>query len=448
MTLKSPVGISVMDDYPLALKPEYTTPEPNTTISLYEGPLELNIGEKICATHGAITLTWFPRPAVRLECQLTAIPDLNTWTGWVLIPAIGAQAQIRLLSVRGDQAVSILKPAVMGKGVAVNSVKFHLFNFHRLIGERVQPSSGKPGFLPHRLALASHDWELALDAVDDRLSIDEKLGQVGGYAITHVGLIRRTNGRRISIHNAHVMLEALHFFLGFCRGFWCGPGLVIGLDKNGNNVWEEWNPRKITARTGVQSWFPTLEPANTSAAFTGFLNLWMNHQSRDPIRTAIHWYVSANLNQGAVEGALVMSFTALELLSFFYLTELAQKCSVTKLEENNTGEIVCELLRETRVPESIPSQLRSLTRASVAHGRRTGPEILNHLRNSIVHGKKGRRRTLKRFSLGARREARELSQLYLELCLLRLLDYHGIYARRIPFGGWEGEHVTEVPWAV
>jgi hypothetical protein len=51
------------------------------------------------------------------------------------------------------------------------------------------------------------------------------------------------------------------------------------------------------------------------------MNVWLDDTWEEVIRVAIHWYIEANAQAGSVEGSIVQTQTAFELLASAVLTD-------------------------------------------------------------------------------------------------------------------------------
>ena len=63
---------------------------------------------------------------------------------------------------------------------------------------------------------------------DSPKELTEELHQDGGFAITHVGVLKQSGGKTFKISEGLDQIKALGFFLSFAEGRWCRPVLLIG----------------------------------------------------------------------------------------------------------------------------------------------------------------------------------------------------------------------------
>jgi hypothetical protein len=94
-----------------------------------------------------------------------------------------------------------------------------------------------------------------LDWVPDYSSLKEQLRADEGYALTHVGRLRRADGAFFTSRRAAVFVESLCRFFGFVRGAWSGPVLLSGRDHADRTVWEEWSARLSSPNEYHESFF-------------------------------------------------------------------------------------------------------------------------------------------------------------------------------------------------
>jgi hypothetical protein len=252
-----------------------------------------------------------------------------------------------------------------------------------------------------------------------------------------------------SVTEAEGILDALYYYISFARGIWCGPLLPIAFD-SGVKKWSRWEPPWINEWRERRSWFPKLDYGVVqplSDAFSGLISLWDDALWREPIKNAVHWYIEANTNAGGVEGGIILVQTALELLSWVYLVEddSSAVMSAKKFNELSAEKRILSLLEKLTIPTELPEQLLALSSAATLVEAENGVGALVSLRNAIVHPKRSRRQTITEVGVPARIEALSVGLWYLELVLLKLIGYNGVYWSRLRSGNNEQVRDT-VPW--
>ncbi|MFB2974316.1 hypothetical protein ACE1CD_35755 [Aerosakkonema sp. BLCC-F183] len=268
------------ESYPLALRPIYLTEQPNQPIQLYQGELEVTQQTTVIKGNGSVYFEWLPSPKVKFD----------------FLPYHEYQLQLELeqanlkLSDRTLTKVSILsedilnsrfsgipkKGIILGNGQDLSYVIFHLTNFHRFVGRCISAKiSGVKDRYRGRLHIEADGWTVTIDTLPN--DIIRSLESQGGYAITHVGKLERSDKSAFTSDDANNFLEALSYFLSFSRGFWIAPLLQVGHKIKDEKVWEKWNFPKVSPWRSVESWFPDYANGeNINRAFLGFWRRWNN----------------------------------------------------------------------------------------------------------------------------------------------------------------------------
>ncbi|MFN5753059.1 MAG: hypothetical protein ACK47G_11465 [Pseudanabaena sp.] len=275
----------------------------------------------------------------------------------------------------------------------------------------------------------------------------------GGYAITHCGRLERIDGYDFHSQEAEKVLVALNYFLSFVAGTWVSPILPVGFSATGQRVWEKWLHYRTTTYNPKFSWFPEKDIEHISVAFAGFMKWWNDEDWQESFKFLIYYYVESN-NSGVEEGIL-MTQSACELLTWLVLVQERKVISddgLDKLKAEDSLRLLFSWLQipitMPPVPEKSPLVLDALQKMLKAESNLLDcAGCITAIRNRITHPKrKGKSRTILKYSSEERAEAYILSKWYLELCLLRLFGYDGVYTNRLYKLSWEG-YYDKVPWA-
>lgn len=444
-----------------APRPIYVTPAPNTPLTLFEGHLRLLQSGQVYDAPGSIAWEWLPRPGIRFKLSpLADIPELAEAT--LVVPGLDLSCDVSLTVVREDTAGNaceglLIAPVSMpvralaraGSEATLEQVTFHLPNF--FIQAQVH-QGGDAETQTDCLHLRSDAWDVVLGQVENAPALIGSLRDQGGFALTHTGWLKQADGEPFDSRQAEDALDALHYFLSCVRGLWCGPILAVG-QTDGANVWHRWFQSNLSSWRAVETWFPRYDAldglAELDQAFSGFMARWSDELWQNPIRHAIHWYVEANLGAGGIEGAIVLTQTALELLSWVYQVEdpATRAFHAADFTRLNAAERIQRFLEKLCMPIGIPIGLDRLHGAADEIEAIGGPETLVRLRNGIIHPSRSKRALLSRTPLQARLEAWHLGLWYLEMALLHLLGYDGSYYQRF-LSGYPDQVRRQVPWAV
>jgi len=442
---------------PDALKPRYHTSVPNRMIQLFAGNLELFFaqGQRISAP-GTVEWRWLPHPSIRFALSsIDQYPDFSQPPEARLdIPTLNLSCEVVVTNVEVREGSAyydglVPRSVLVGMDTDCDQVIFHLPNFLQFIGEVIRAKDS--GTWAGRLRLESDSWVICLDEDRTVRQLTKGLKYQGGYAITHVGQLRRCDSGHFTFSEADDTLQAVYYFLSFVRGLWCGPVLAFGR-MGGADMWQEWTVSRLTPWKYVESWFPLIGAQDNipelNQAFRGFMAKWDDSLWRDPIKHSIHWYVEANIGAGGVEGGIVLTQTALELLGWLYFVEDPPTATLTaaQFDRMNAETKIRDLLRALNIPVGIPTCLQNLRCEVGALQASDGPSAFVRLRNAIVHPKKSKRSVILQTSVHARNEAKDLGLWYVEMVLLRIFGYEGEYYQRF-LGGWPDQVRAKVPWA-
>ena len=110
----------------------------------------------------------------------------------------------------------------------IHSAVFHLFNFVDYGGESRRQVVG--GVAIKLLDLTCDEWNVELKSLSTTTKKFKQLSESGGYRLTHVGSINKSDGALFSGKAAEGILIALQYFLSFVKGGWCNPVCAVGFD--------------------------------------------------------------------------------------------------------------------------------------------------------------------------------------------------------------------------
>jgi hypothetical protein len=289
-----------------------------------------------------------------------------------------------------------------------------------------------------RTVLASTPWQVVLDEVAEARSVRQELAVSGGFGFTHVCQVTRTDGAHLA-EDAVLALEAdLRLFFSFLRGFHCSPVLLEGVDVSGKACWRSWERRPQEYWRTVWEWRPILEPTAASELFPGFMTRRAEPMWREPLRLAIHWYVSGNTFAGGSAGAIVLVQSALEMLAWEYVND-SRMPKLGGQSRQQASDKIRGLLQWAGIPTAVPAELISL---ATAHHWNDVVHALTDVRNAIVHPEP-RHEALRTEEVVW--ECWRLSLELLELVILRLCDYRGNFYSRVRANRLAAE-VSRVPW--
>lgn len=313
----------------------------------------------------------------------------------------------------------------------ISSVRFSVFNFPKFYGPGAKWIDSKPLFTTD---LGHKNLRITLTE-DVGFSENAKiLDQDNGYAVTHTGLIKYYDGSIFSVKEAEHILHGLRAFLSFVRGAGCGLILVKVTYPDGSETILEWGTSYTDPwKCGYDTWLPTITDRgnNISRVFPGFWDLFSDPDWKDVLFRAIDLYL--NSKSGPFHVGIILVQAALESLC----------CKIASPKQGgSTGEFLSESIKTIGLCTTIPSSCRSLGNffKDCTRVGGDGPKAITELRNDLVHAKKNYGD-----SAEAQMDALRLGQWYIELILLKTINYRGRYRNRLAFAGESPFEI--VPWA-
>ncbi len=439
--------VNLLNAVPVSLVSGALLGKPNRPVVLYRGRMELRGGGLAYSGRGTVRFEYLPSP--RIAFRMVA----NQMMLQPVVDLIPSDAELSLRSPQTPIPVVISGTTLGAKTVVSGRIKgrtsigigndmrrlgFRLINFHEYVGGAVKLETR---IWLGRLVLQDGTYVVTIDAAPDLVEVVRILRNIGGYAVTHIGEVKRVDGLALTPAEATDVVEALFWLFSFARGGSSPPALPVGFNSQLKRVWREWLSPRATAWRGNESWFDPTQASALADIFTPFMSLWGDSTMREVLTSVIHWYIEANTNAGGVEGAIVLTQAALELLATVIMVERDQVFSAATFDRYNAERRLTELLDYCRIPSGPSFKLASYPVLQDF----TGPGVIVRLRNALVHSKQAKRIDLRNFPFDLRYDAVTLGLWYVELILLWLLDFKGRYSNRLSGGHWAGQ-VETVPW--
>ncbi|MGO9180061.1 MAG: hypothetical protein ACLQHS_12510, partial [Candidatus Limnocylindrales bacterium] len=414
----------------------YQTAEPNAQVPLLAGRLRVTAGGSI-AGPGHIELCWLPDPRLRFKLQGSPRGALATQG---LVRLWGQRAKGRCLITdreplsRPEPIDGLINgPFAIGGNPPVARLVVHLVNFPDFVGSPIE--LGVKSWMRGRALLSGSGWRFTIDGHANTRRLCDSLKSTGGYAITHIGVLEREDGTAFRPSKADDRLLCVGTFLSFAAGAWAMPQLDVGVAADGRALYREYGVKQVAPWGGRFRWFHEIDGASLEHAFTGFDKLWARSEWREPLRKLIYLYVEANDRPPDV--GLVLAQAALEQMAWNLLVNDRQVLSRTGFDKLSAADQLRRLVATSGIPLDTPSTLRHLAGMNTPDA--DGPYWVTQLRNDFVHPPRGGQSAR---TSGRIVDAWLLGVWYLELALLRLMDYSGEYRSRLNSG-----EVSRVPWS-
>ena len=408
-----------------------------TTVELVDGP----------SCPAQVVLRLSPVPTIHFDL-LEPSPEFR----WALIDAFtgdrptvvelpsGSNVQV----IAGEQGLIPTSGSVTGldTGKPLHAVRFGVLNFPDFMQPRTcenrtaADAQRRIGEL-WTIHLRGEPWLVEVRPVGNRKQVHKSLREQRGFALTHWARVTRSDGKPFSKQSVQSFMATLNQFLSFARGISCGIALIEGLDEAGATIWEEWCVTKVQPWKSYSSCLDRLNGATLEDLFTGFWSYSRTLRNNPRALLALEWYLESNA-QEALHTSIVLNQAALERLAFEMVGPRKEVQSCMKSQREKEGVWISRALCKVKADYGVPAPFEeALGNKSFAHG----PHALIAIRNDLVH--EDMKHDILTFE--AYRQARELGLWYVELLLLALFGYRGLYSNRLT-REWPCD-VERVPWA-
>ena len=435
--------IDEMINFPIEMK------EANQRILVHEGEFVLKNDVDEFKIVGNIDFVWFPSKGLVFNGKLE---DSN------LIQSIRAQHEFELRINNFNCGNVIITKHILGldymisgrnvsgivkgdKSIAVEKVTFGIPNFKWYRGSTIKKT--KPGGYTTyngRLILENSKYKITIDKFHNYKELNEEVENKGGYIITHLGEVIPKKGN-ITFSESKTVLKCLNNFLSFLNGRRVAALFVHGIFEE-ESIWCDYTNYNIDLYGSAVSWWKDSDTENLNKLWYEFYQAWDNDS--DVLNTAIHWYLQCNNKVGYVEGSLIMAQTALELLYNWYIVENKKLIIGNDSENINAANKIRLLISQLNINTDIPQVFIELENYRVSENLIDGPNSIVQIRNAIVHSQEEKRKKLNQIDDYAKLQALYLSIWYMELSILKLLNFEGEYHNRT--GSNYDDYYENVPW--
>lgn len=420
--------------------------QPNQPLSIFNGKFELRNDNVKLSVQGEIYFTWTPTIGVKFtgtvvegnlglrelfEIQKISLAINGSLIGTCYINKTHASSDGSLPTVAG----SVSGRAILGdKTIPVRKVSFAVPNLMSFHGENVHDGDWVGH---HRLVFENEEYIITLDKRRDFKEANDKLEESGGYMILYYGEIQGRSGT-ILYEELGPLLRAFQTFLTFINGRRTSIFFLEG--RSDKVIWTDYTGYFVDPFKFVTTWPPRRIVAGIIEMWKPFSRYWKNENDQDFLNTCIHWYVEANNNSGFAEGSIVMAQIALEFIYNWYLIEGKRLLMGNDAERLSASNKIRLVLSELGISTDFPKSCRTLRET----GFEDAPEAFVQIRNGIIHSQEEKRRKHNEIPGGAKADALHLGIWYIELALLKILEYKGEYENRTS-GNTHREDVA-LPW--
>lgn len=315
-------------------------------------------------------------------------------------------------------------PLEINLGKELSSIKFYLINFNHEL---------------EREALEFGDWCLTIEKTAPKEQF-RNLKKLGGYLVTHRGKVTHKKKNQFSPQKIGDLTDFLYLLFSFCKGVPTSTFLVQGFDVNHEMTWYQIGNHKINPWKHCQNWFSDSRLKLNSFA-SGFYKFFNEQPYGRHLNEIIYWYNSINEATNNYS-SVILSHTALELISWIYLTEDKKVLSSDGYNKLPSGECLSLVLGYNSIDPNVPKQLKRLHKLSKENNLNS-PQLYSTIRNKIIHPPSKRR---DEFTDGKTiYEAKLLGAWYIEMFILSKSNFEGEYTNILNYSRWKGDKES-LPW--
>lgn len=424
------------------LKPVYELRADRTMI-FYAGELLLTDSEGTFRTEGQLRMQFVPRPRLLARVKTDGrdplrfafreeFPSVSVVDGGHLHPPSVDLPDLVLDSGPEFPVTSVVAGSIRD----VKTIQFHV------IGRAFEDFA----FLPLRETAEGYQQQLEFELPQWQLRLAVVKDVIYGEGFSYVIEASPLGSTEVDDFSVNFLQETLVSVFQLVAGQDIGLFPVVGLGKESQVVWANWatprygevNPSwRWCAREVVADAFPVL--------VDGLFGMRDEQSMVKVVRRAIGYLSTANNSRLTLDVRIPLACSGLELLAWAILQQEGW------LTADPLGRITAAsrtrlLLQWCGIPVEIPDHFTDL------YGRRKrlnlagdGPEVIFDVRNGVVHPPK-KLADPEWPQSGELMQSWQLSSWYLELAILRVLNYTDKYRSRLELNGWSGD-LEKVPWS-
>jgi hypothetical protein len=284
------------------------------------------------------------------------------------------------------------------------------------------------------------------DKVENYKTVQEKLITHDGFGVTYTGRIEKVNGQQFHSQELTRIINKVYYFLSFARGANSPVFNFYGYNDQDERVWQDWSIHRSARWSLTQNnWFCNQHAFDQfSYLFPQWSKLFDDELWEKEIPKILYWYFYSGRNtEGAgTDGSLILAIAALELFSYNYLVRHTSLRSKDKYESKYLSNNIYKMLVELDITDELPQSLEMLHGYAIRENWQRGPKAIVEIRNGIVHPDRESSP-----DSHVCYEALQLALWYIEMVILKLCNYEGVYSNRLKQPKWRGM-VEQVPWTV
>ena len=438
-----------------SLEPSFIMKDINQSILIFDGSAKLILSkENSIDIEVKCFLEWMPNTNIELHFELdnentTLLRDAESEGEFKLEINHNEIKECYIYKI--DYARSNRNNIIVGtndnfiigdNSIEVDEVKFSLVNVPLNIGSNVlrnNISVTKYG----RLLLSCEKYNIQIDQLNV-IDIYKDLARTGGKLITHIGSIKKKKGS-LSFEEVHEQLNLVSSFFSLLTGRRVRSLFIEGMSSDGILAWKNYSNYDTASYINVKSLIASsIGQINLQEIWQGYTKITSDNNDIDTFVFLIDIYVSINANLSInLNNSIILAQTTLELLYNWWVIDKRNLFGKKgkDMEAVNKIRLLVSFL-DIGNGYKIPSELSELVKYVSANSIEDAPEAIVSYRNKLVHAKSDSIEKINDIPAKVRYEIVQIALWYIELSILKIIDYQGAYRNR-----WSNEPNLEyVPW--
>lgn len=430
---------SALNNIPFGIENDVLMSEPNETILIHKGSFVLLYNEVKIEVLGEIFYSWIPSIQIKFEGLTSTsifkniqIMDDHIYPKLFIDDHLIGEVIITNTEKSSNESdteiIGIFKEnVILGEEESeINELGFAMPNLKSFWGDTFQLKT-KKGIttISGRISFTSENFSITLDKREDYKALQKKLHSSGGYVLLYNGKIEFK--KPIPYKQAEEICLALNSFFSFLNGRRVGTLFLKG-KLNDEIVLQDYTRHINESYQSTHSWALTdLKSEQIEKIWRKFWYLWTQKDAKDFLIFSIKWYCEGNSPELSSDTRLIMAQSTLELIYNWWLVELNGLIKGRDSHNLSASNKIRLILSSCAVTKEIPKELKDLTIVMKGQVINDGPESIVYVRNALVHAHVKNREKIQKIGPFARFQALKLAVMYIDLALLKILDYDDRY---------------------
>lgn len=427
--------------------------EPNQPFEIFEGEYILKSKKKEWKINGKIWFEWLPNNGVYFSGDMNNSLIAPIFEGHNLKlyldnEYLGEGFIISSEIKTGGKFKGIVNQgAVFGNPeIKVNKIKFCIPNLRPIRGELTEKvEKNEIHDVRNRLILKDGMYNIKIEYRNDYDNYKKKLKEKGGFLFLYYGEIELFHDYK-NLEEIHDLFFCLSTFLTFINGQSTAVMFPQGYQDE-TLIWTYYRKKTIKQNRWGISWAGNnLLAKDINHIWKKFRELWVKPDSGDFLTSIISWYSDANSqNEGYITGPIILAQACMELLYNWAIEK--GKLGLTKNKEKNAHGKIRKIVQHLNIDVSEPKSFANLQNyLEEDNDAYDTPKAITQVRNAFVHSDVKRIQNLQRYSPWLRYEVLQVFLWYIELAMLKILDYRGLYYNRCPEESNGSKTRQKLPW--